>query len=446
MKAMGTMRKVKVLCVGVVMFFVMFAYGQEDTTQTKGRVIDELTYQNHHGLPKAASKVYFTDQKFAISGFGEKSYINYRGPKDLSSQDIELYMTNLYRFVTYAAYKPAPWLVLYGEIFGELLQDRNLEQHPEYFIEAFADFLISDYFNMRVGTSQVQIGYVNNNDEPIDFYSVNRPEVERLIIPSQWIDLGVVTYGKIVDNLNYSVSVYQGLDSRNYNGGTWIRRGRDDEFRFNFNSTLLNGQLNYFGLENTMLSLSGVWTQAGSNEVVNIGQTSSKVRANTFLLSSFVRHEMKDWTFMFLGSYGMMDETDKIFHLTRPADNFEMPGQVLGSQVYGYYGEIGYNILSLFNKEKKSEKKGNILYKSDEVKLPVFVRYEKLNTHAAIHQDLVNEFRSQRDMDILTVGLNFNPRKSVVLKTNYQFRWNKHPLPTGEMEGNRFEVGMGFIF
>jgi len=420
-----------------------------DTTKKSRGIIDTLTYETQAGLPIAASKIYFSDQKFTFSGFGETGYINYLGPKDRTSGDIELYMTNLYRFVSYLAYKPVPWLVLYGEIFGEVFMDKNLETDYEFFVEVFADFLIHENFNVRVGTHQVQIGYVNNNDEPIQYFSVNRPEVERIIIPSQWIDLGIMTYGKITNDLSYTFSVYQGLDARGYNGGTWIRRGRNDEFRGVFNSVVLNSQLEYNGIKNTTLNVAGLWTQAGSNEVVNLGGIDTKVKANTYLLSSFVRNTYKNWSFMALGSVGSMSDTDLIFELTRPVSSGDADpdiGQVLGSTVHGYYLEVGYDILPLFRDKKKASQRKNVLINSKEMKLPLFARFEQLNTHSRIDDSLRDIPRFQSNLSALTVGLNFNPKRSIVLKANYQFRWNKQPLPSGLFEGDRFELGMGFIF
>ncbi len=417
----------------------------EDGGDKTKPLIDTLTYEMRAGLPMAASKIYFSDRKFTWSGFGEVNYTHFDGPKDRTSEDLELYNTNLYRFVSYLAYKPTSWLILYGEVFAEFFQDKNLETDFEYFIEAFADVLIHESFNVRVGTHQVQIGYVNNNDEPIQFYSVNRPEVERIIIPSQWIDLGVMTYGSISKDLNYTFSVYQGLDPRAYNGGTWIRRGRDEEFRGAFNSAILNSQLEYSGLKNTTLNLSGLWTRARDTE------GASPVRSDTWLVSSFVRNEWKNWTFMALGSYGNMANTTGIYDLTRMSDPEGLPadGQVMGSSVYGYYAEVGYDILSLFgkNKDKNSgNRKGGRFYRPDEVKLPVFVRYERLDTHASVDSALEGLPRFRSDLTALTVGVNFNPRRNIVFKTNYQFRNNSEAMPNGEFEGNRFEVGMGFIF
>lgn len=416
---------------------------EQDSSDRK-KIIEELTFETHSGLPVAASKIYHSDRKFTFSGFGEINYINYRGPKDRASGDIELYMTNLYRFVSYLAWKPKPWLVLYGEVFAELLQDKNLEYHPEYFLEFFADFLIHEKFNVRVGTHQVQIGYLNNNDEPVLFYSVNRPEVERLIVPSTWIDLGVMTYGRLNKDLRWSLSVYQGLDPERFNGGTWIRRGRDEELRFNFNSFVLNNQWVYNGIKNTELSLSGVFTQAGNRTVLSPGD--EPIRANTLLLSSYARHELRNWTFMLLGAYGRMSDTDMIYDLTSRSDQGE--AQVMGREVFGWYAEAGYDILSLFRGKsmKQGKRKDNFLIRHSETKIPVFARYEYLNTHASLHPELIDFQRFQKDLHAFTLGFNFNPRRSIVLKANYQFRWNAEPLSTGELEGNRMELGAGFIF
>ncbi len=405
-------------------------------------LVDTLTYETRAGLPIAASKIYFSDRKFTWSGFGEINYTHYEGAKDRSSQDIELYNTNLYRFVSYLAYKPKPWLILYGEVFAEFFQDHRLESDFEFFLEAFADFLIHERFNVRVGTHQVQIGYVNNNDEPVQFFTVNRPEVERVIIPSQWIDLGIMTYGALTKDLSYSLSVYQGLDPSVYNGGTWIRRGRSNAFRGNFNSAILNGQLEYHGFENTTLSLSGLYTLARDME----GQ--EDFSSETWLVSSYVRNTWKNWTFLALGSVGGMGSTPQLYEYTGRIDSegIRLPGQVLGSRVYGYYAEVGYDILPFFRKEEKNSSKGNRFYRPGEMKLPLFVRYEQLNTHAEVHPELSELDRSQTDLTAISVGVNFNPRKNIVFKSNYQFRLSDIELPNGEMEGNRFEVGLGFIF
>lgn len=419
------------LSIFLLVFIFLNGYSQENK-----RIIDTLTYETQSGLPIAASKIYFTDSKFTISGYGESNYINYIGDKNTQSEDLELYMTNMQRFVAYAAYKPVKWLVLYAEIFAEYMNDGSRERHFEFQPEVFADFLISEKFNLRIGTHQTQIGYINNSDEPVMFYTVNRPEVERIIIPSTWIDLGVMTYGKFNKNLRWSASLYQGLDPTDLRGATWIRRGRADALRFNFEGYTANSSLKYTGFKNTELALNGLYSKIGKDEI----------SSNTYILSSYVRKEYGNWSFMALGTIGGSGNTQGLFEITRQA-SLDNVGQVLGSSVYGYYTEIGYDIWPLFRANGKSANgKSNFLVRSREIKLPIFIRYERLNTHSQIDASLIDEPIFQSDLTAVTIGANFNPRRNIVVKTNYQIRNNTAPLADGTFEGDRFEVGLGFIF
>jgi hypothetical protein len=425
----------KTITIFVLLFFSLpySVYSQEPMRK---KVVDTLTYETQSGLPIAASKIYFSDSKFTISGYGESNYINYRGEKNTQSEDLELYMTNMQRFVAYAAYKPKKWLVLYAEIFAEYMNDGANERHFEFQPEVFADFLFSEKFNLRLGTHQAQIGYINNSDEPVMFYTVNRPEVERIIIPSTWIDFGLMTYGKFNKDFKWSASLYQGLDPTDLRGATWIRRGRADALRFNFEGFTANSSLKYTGLKNTELALNGLYSKIGK----------ASISSNTYLLSSYVRNEYKNWSFMALGAIGGSDNTQGLFAITQQA-SLNNVGQVLGSNVYGYYTEIGYDVWPFLKGSRKSSKeKNNSLIRSKEIKFPLFIRYERLNTHNRIDENLLTEPIFKSDLTAITIGANFNPRRNIVIKTNYQFRNNKAPLADGSIEGNRFEIGLGFIF
>lgn len=420
----------------------MFVFAQDHPSDSKRKkLVDTLTYETQSGLPIAASKIYFTDAKFTFSGFGETNFVNYRGSKNRGSNDLELYYTNLQRFVAYAAWKPVNWLVVYGEFFAEFLNDGSLETDFEYLPEFFLDFLLDERFNIRAGTHQPGVGFINNNDEPIMFYSVNRPEVERLIIPSQWIDLGVTFYGTLEEKLKWSIGVFQGLDLENLNEATWIRRGRDNALRFNFSSIVFNPKLVFQGIEDTEVSISGLFTTIGTDKEVVMGEGAASVDAQTRLVSTYVRHQRGNWNFMFLGTYGQMRNTDRLY---RFLDN----SQVMGQEVYGAYFETSYNILPFLGlyKADGDTETSNGLFRKQEFQLPVFARLERLNTHAGVHPALQGIPTNQIDLTSLTLGANFNPRRNIVLKSNYQFRWNSQALPDGSNEGNRIEMGLGFIF
>jgi hypothetical protein len=71
---------------------------------------------------------------------------------------------------------------------------------------------------------------------------------------------------------------------------------------------------------------------------------------------------------------------------------------------------------------------------------------ERLNTHARVAEALQMLPRVQNDLDIWTVGVNFNTRENIVLKANYQFRNNRYTGPLVTTESDVVEFGIGFIF
>jgi hypothetical protein len=185
---------------------------QADTADAK-ELVEKLKYKQQPGLALAASKIFFSDKNYSLSGFGELNYVQYLGDKNTNLGDLELYYTNLYRLATFFGYRFSPKIIWNSEFQIEYLHDRFEEGHHEIVIEAFMDFLLADFIKARIGYYPLTIGYVNNNDEPVMFYSVNRSEVERIITPSTWIELGAMLYGNITPYLSYALGFSQELQA-----------------------------------------------------------------------------------------------------------------------------------------------------------------------------------------------------------------------------------------
>lgn len=222
------------------------------------KLVPELKYKQHPGLAYAASKIYFSDQRFSISGFGEINAVLAPDDQSKNGGDIELYYTNLYRFSVFAGYKFTPKLIFNFEFLGEFLQDGTREYGRDSVIEAMLDYLIHRNFNMRFGFYPLPMGYINNSDEPVMFRSVNRPEVERLIIPSSWISLGVMGFGAIprTEHFSWSLGVVGGLDAAEFQPGSWIRQGRQIHHSIP-KETAAHGQISWSTGEHLQAGLSG---------------------------------------------------------------------------------------------------------------------------------------------------------------------------------------------
>lgn len=435
-------KKVLILLLCNCFFNLIFAQIKEDQkAQDTTKTIEKLKFKQQPGLALAASKIFFSDKPYSISGFGEFNYVPVQGPVNTDVGDLELYYSGLYRMATFFGYRFSDKFIWNSEFQIEYLHYQDQDTAYEIVIEAFFDYLYKDYLKGRIGFYPLTIGYVNNNDEPVMFYSVNRSDVERLITPSTWIEFGAMIYGNITKDWSYALGFSQGLNSQNYLSGTWIRQGR--EIRLDApQSVAVNPQLTYTGFKDLTLSVSGYYGNSGQGRSVENDGVVEEVNAKINLTTAYAKYRIGELRLVGVGAYGRLSDTDQLFKLTA---NQGEQGQVLGSEVYGYLFEAGYDVLPLLRGKRTPKHKDNFLVDYEEMKLIAFARYERLNTHHNLNMNLMEFNRNENDLSIWTAGLNFNTKESIVFKINYQYRRN-HFEGALNSRNNLVEVGMGFIF
>lgn len=339
----------------------------------------ETKFKQQPGLAKAASKVFFSEKPWSVSGFGEISMVNRNDIPVGMEDDIELSYNNLYRFSTFFGYRFTDKIIWNSEVMVEYLQDPNGNDHFELILEAFMDFSIHKSFNVRTGLYPLSLGYINNNDEPVMFGSVNRSDVERIIIPSTWMGMGVSFYGIISPSVNYTLGFAQGLDGSAFRSGTFIRSGREPRFDSNaFTTYSVNPQINFVGLKDWTFSGSAYIGQAGNNQEIISDNGTRRADAVVQLYSAYAKYTKKNWEFMALATTGYMSNTKDIFDMTAQANGGI--GEVMANQNIGYLVEGSFDLLSLFQNRKFLRKKSFII-DPHEVKVPFFVRYEYIDTH-----------------------------------------------------------------
>ncbi|WP_338236145.1 hypothetical protein [Persicobacter diffluens] len=400
-------------------------FGQDQHVEEK-KFLEELTYEKQPGFANASSKIFTSERKFTVSGFGEINYVNFQGQKDKSSGDMELYYSNLFRTGIWLGYKFTDKIIMVGELQTEYITDQFREGELDFAYELVVDFLLSNQFNIRVGNYPMGIGWVNQNDEPIGFKTVNRPEVERLIIPTAWMEMGVLFYGFALPDLEYAFGLTNGFNGPNFTSGTWARNGRNHNMFEVPSSWALNGKLQYGDEDDFLIGLSGYYGDASK------GYTFAKSYENPYagqhlnsqmgMFSAHGIYNIGNLELFGLYTKGWLTGTEQLYHID---------GQILGAETYGYYLQAAYDILPHFGA-------------SGEWKLPLFARYERLNTHQRIHKDLegIHEGLAMNDLQVISIGFNAQPKKSVVFKANYQFRKNFAGAP----EPDQIEFGVGFIF
>ena len=92
---------------------------------------------------------------------------------------------------------------------------------------AYLDWLADEAgeAGVRVGHQLVPIGWTNTRQEPVNYLSVLKPELEREMIPSSWHENGVSLWLDR-ERADFQVGIFNSLNARGYRGDTYLAGGR----------------------------------------------------------------------------------------------------------------------------------------------------------------------------------------------------------------------------
>jgi hypothetical protein len=379
--------------------------------RTNLAIPEETKYKSMYGLGPAASKIYQVGKGLSIGGYGEANYQANVGDKadNVDNADME-------RLVLYAGYKFTDNILFNSEIeFEHGTTGEGSEEKGEVSVEfAALDFFIDPMANVRAGLVLMPMGFINQIHEPPFFFGNNRPEVERRIIPATWREVGVGLFGQITPELTYTTYVVNGLNAAEF-GSDGIREGRGNGS---------NAKAENFGyvarMDYTPAVLPGV-TVGGSAYVGNAGQNQTFAGKTpdvfTQLYEAHAQWKYRGLEWRALGSWGHINNADILS---------AAKGETIGSENYGWYTEIGYDILPHFIHDTAQY-------------LAPFFRYEQMDTIAKAPNGFADDL--SQDREIYQFGLQYKPIPNVVIKADYRNRSAKQ----GSLSDD-FNLGFGFIF
>lgn len=392
--------------------------------RTNLAIPDEVQYKSAYGLGPAASKVYQVGKGLSIGGYGEANYqvrVDDQGERDngkLKNPD----NADLERLVLYAGYKFTDNILFNSEIeFEHASVEGSGNGNGDVSIEfAALDFFINPMANVRAGMVLIPMGFINQIHEPPFYFGNNRPEVERQIIPSTWREVGVGLFGELLPNLTYTTYVVNGMDAADFSGAG-IRSGRQKGAQALAEDLAFVGRVDY-----APAVLPGV-SFGGSAYLGNSGQNQTfdgqKVDAFTQLYEGHVQWKYRGLEFRTLGSWGHIDDAGV---LSAYRKNNALKDATVGEENYGWYTEVGYDVLPL-------------LFRDTTQYLAPFFRYEQMDTIASVAPGFSDD--ETKDREIYQFGLQYKPIPNVVIKADYRnFKAKKGSVP------DDFNLGFGFIF
>ena len=334
--------------------------------------------------------------RLSLSGYGEHHFqITEGGGGDVA---------DIHRFVLYLGYDFDDWIQLHSETEVEhgFVADDDGEVSIE---QLYVDLLLEDSLNVRIGRVLAPLGIVNRIHEPPTFNGVERPNVERVVIPTTWSLDGAGLHGRLGDELAYELYVTGGLDGSRFDDLDGIRGGRIKE-RPSLNDPALSGRLDWrpFGPAGEHDLRLGTSFFAGGIDNGNKGADPG-LDGSLTLVSADFEYSTGDWDFRGVIARGTVSGAGALNAAL--AGGGPDPG--IADGFLGWYVEGAYHVMPEGWKSGKLER-------SD---LVAFARFEDYDTQESLPPGATaNPAAARQDV---TVGVTFFLTPQVVLKADYQF-------------------------
>jgi len=373
------------------------------------------------GLGPSASKVYQVDRGVSVGGYGELLYENFASEQEDSAPSGKTDQLDLLRAVLYFGYKFNDRIVFNSEIeYEHASTGREGEVSVEF---AYLDFLFRDAVNVRAGLVLLPMGFVNELHEPPTFLGARRPYVESVLIPTTWRENGAGVYGEH-GPISYRAYVTNGLaavSGTSSSAGGYdakgIRNGRTKGSKSAAEDLALTARLDWQATDWLLFGGSAFTGDAGQAATTPAGDT---LDATTTI---WELHSEVRWRGLQARVLYVATDIEDVPEINL-AQGFTGDESV-GEKQYGGYGELGWDVLSLFESSRQAV-------------IP-YVRYERYNTQEQVPTGFSANLAN--DVTVTTLGVSYKPIVNVALKLDYNFIENE--ARTGV---NQFNIALGFMF
>lgn len=296
------------------------------------------------------------------------------------------------------------------------------------------DYLVDERINLRGGILLMPVGKFNLlHDSPLNDL-VDRPMVSRLIIPSTWFEAGAGIYGTFypsaLSKIDYELYAVNGMtQTAGAITDLGIRSARGSVSRDRDDSKAIVGRLAFSPMLGIEIAGSGYHGQYKPS-TATIGSGNIDIFA-------------VDWTLQ-RGPFELIGEAA----WTRISNNNAtgVAGNGIGpAGMFGYYVQGNYHFMPEILKRLAPS------HFSDASTFTATVRWEQIDTDTDNRTvGGANTLGNRRELDRLTVGLNFRPVEDMVFKINWQHNTQNGAVgltPAGDLgTANSPMDGDGFLF
>ncbi len=295
------------------------------------------------------------------------------------------------------------------------------------------DYLITEAINLRAGILLMPVGKFNLlHDSPLNDL-VDRPMVSRIVIPSTWFEAGAGIYGTLyptsLSKLDYELYVVNGMSqTAGAITDAGVRGARGSVSRDRDDNKAVVGRLAF----SPMLGI----------EVAGSGYHGQYKPSAGAVGSGYIDVFAIDWTLQ-RGPFEVIGESA----WSRISNNNAtgVAGNPIGpAGMHGYYIQGNYHFMPDFLKRWAPS------HFTDASTFTAVVRWEHVDTDTDDRtRTALNTLGNRRELERLTLGLNFRPIEDTVFKFDWQFNTQKNAqglVPAGDLGTATSPInGNGFL-
>ena len=268
--------------------------------------------------------------------------------------------------------------------------------------------------NIRAGHIVVPVGLNNAHHEPLNFFTVYRPEGENTIMPSTWHQTGVSFWGRYKD-FRYEAQFLAGLNADNFTNTGWIHKGHKSPLEFDIaNKYGVALRIDNYTIRGLRIGISGYYGHSiGNTYPAEKDGISATYKGKVAIGSIDFTYNDHNWIVRGQADYGYLGDADQLKYMYN-RKNSKSPykhSAFVSGNAYAIGIEAGYNIFSQIESLHKQNQK-----------LYVFGRYEAYNPYAS---DTKSTSYNYTDVKRMAFGLNYFPVKEIVVKAEYSIRFLK---------------------
>lgn len=268
--------------------------------------------------------------------------------------------------------------------------------------------------NIKAGHIVVPVGLNNAYHEPLNFFTVYRPEGENTVLPSTWHQTGISFWGK-TKGWRYELQFLAGLNSDNFTNTGWINKGpgtpTEGEIATKYGTAL---RIDNYCIKGLRIGLSGYYGHAiGNSYPNNKDGAESKYKGVVAIGAIDFTYNNYNWIVRGQADYGYLSDAKQLEYFTNRLNGLSPfhHSALVSKNAFAYGIEAGYNVFSQIEKLRQSNQK-----------MYLFGRYEHYNPYASKTKNTSYDYTNVQRM---AVGINYYPVKQIVVKAEYSHRFLK---------------------